>query len=455
MQRCEYCGGGFTTGTQTVWDDKDEAVQLCPYCVQKHAIQCEQCGGYYLKQNHHNIQKLGGVYYCNDCAQQIHQCFNCDEYYNQDDMRLYDNEWYCQDCFREHFGYCQDCDKTYPYDQLIGTYNSRGEQIYVCQGCLSYYTYRCGQCGGTFDLHDPHANFIVTASDDYICQDCQDEYAICQDCGYWYSLNQLTYIDDCYYCQDCVEDHPIQVDPQNEDNSIVYQYGRKIKTKFKKLQDQEDTDQYIGVQLQIKSANQSQEDCLSFCKKASKNKNIIFKADGSIGNTGVQIVSQPCTYNFHKHSMGWQRIFHYMKQFKLTDTSNCGLHFHISRKNFDSDQQKCLDYFVNNATKFLSQIGGRDYSNFTEGEYCHGGPKQQQQYGKNLRNRYEAVNFENSNTVQLRFFKSTAQFSQFRKRLGLVHNICKMAKFFTFDQVKQLQQTDLKYCFHQIIQNIH
>lgn len=455
LQQCYICHKNFNEDDmEKIQDQNGQNVFVCVDCFNEHAQQCDNCSQWILNCDDN---KIGDIFVCQQCRQGYIQCENCGTYFNiQNEGGSVHDSNYCQDCFDQIAYYCDNCGQVGYYEDMIETYDRNERRIYVCEDCKSKFIQQCCLCNDDINIYDNEYGYILDDGE-LVCQSCfQSHCGYCSDCGQVCLNDDLEIGDDGqFYCRTCIDDHTkIQIDPQVDENNIVYPYGKKIKINQKKTDTQQDTDQYIGVQLQIRSQNKSQQDIDKFVQVVSKNKNIIFKQDGSIG-MGVQIVTQPCTYNFHKHGFGWQRIFHYMKQYNMINTDNCGLHFHISKNNFTKDQQKCLDYFVNNATKFLSQIGGRDYSTSADGQYCKAIKKQQNQYGKNYDSRYQAVNFYNTNTVQLRFFKSTNSFGEFRKRLGTVHNLCKLAKFFTFDDLKTLDETDLKNCFYQIIQNVY
>ena len=62
----------------------------------------------------------------------------------------------------------------------------------------------CGtSCAETWSVHNIDGNIIQ------VCWDCRDEnYRRCQECGEYYSFDDMTHIGDGdYVCQDCLEEH--------------------------------------------------------------------------------------------------------------------------------------------------------------------------------------------------------------------------------------------------------
>lgn len=410
---------------------------VCDNCL-KNLPHCYQCGQYLS-----DLQQIGGQNFCYACAYDYTQCDNCDCLLKIQESYKYGNETYCEQCFHELFYTCEICGDVVQQDKICQTYDQRGNHIIVCKDCKNHYVAECYGCNCDVNLY--HDNYGYYREEYLICDNCMEEdYGYCVACDALCQYDELQLVDGQYYCQECKPDKVVS--PQDgDDNQQIYEYDTKLDIKFKKKLNQAQTEEYIGVQLQIVA--QQPNGLRYFIKQAKKNKKIIFKRDASIGSGGIQINTQPATYQYHLSVMGWQRIFSLMNQYDVNDTTNCGIHFHISKDNFTTDQLKVLDYFVNNCSYTLGVIGGRDYKN---NGYCKAIPDKDV-WGENKIDRYQAVNFKNANTVQLRFPKSTSNYNQFKKLLRMVHNICKFSKMFTFQQIKQLDQTQLKYFWNEIL----
>lgn len=473
--KCYNCNKQFQNNQlQTIFvikrNDDFQQRHVCQHCLQQNYVEC-----YHDEQHRDTVLpfldlsdessyvELDGNYYCMSCAKKyIVKCENCFQNLDVDDNKTYehDGQYYCEDCFYEQFCSCQDCGQVMRRDDAIFTYDNRDHEIIVCENCADSYIEQCYGCADYINInHDEH---FYTHDGYTICQRCYlDDYFTCDRCYEIFDRNsQFGGINDNgIYCQDCwIEQggrqihHKDQVDPQEQDQRVQYDYGTKIKPKLKKRITEQETKEYIGVELQLQNDNRDAEETTKFIDEVSKNRKLICKADGSLDSAyGVQINTFPCTYNYHLKSFGWQQVFKVINEYNMTDISNAGLHFHISKNNFSADEQKALDYFVNNCSRTLGTIGGRDYSQNT---YCKAKPdKKEDQWGQNS-NRYQAVNFQNTNTIQLRFPAATADYNEFKKRLRMVHNICKIVKLFSFDDIKTLDEQNLTYLFVEIIKEI-
>ena len=440
---------------------------VCDDCLNSNYRQCCHDEEHYNRPNLIDIENqdcliIDDDYYCQYCADTyVTKCCNCDQYVDKDSQYTYksdDGDYYCEDCYNDQFWTCDHCGHQVRRDDTQQTYDGRGNEIFVCQDCLDEFTQKCSNCGQL--LHKYKDECFWTYDDQPICTSCyQNYYFYCAGCDYIYHRDdEAGYNDYGSYCRDCwreqggrqvIKDRS-EVDPQEQDEPHQYDYGTKIKPKLKKRLNEQETNEYIGVQLQLNNANDDVEQTTEFINQVSKVRKLICKEDASLnGQCGVEINTFPCTYNYHLKSFGWQRVFNIINEYDMTNTSGCGLHFHISKNYFTADQQKALDYFVNNCTSTLGAIGGRDYTN---NSYCTAVPDKKQ-WGYN-QHRHQAVNFNNSNTVELRFPKATSVYNVFKKRLRMVHNIAKLAKFFSFDDLKAVEQKDLTYLFEEMIKQL-
>jgi hypothetical protein len=186
-------------------------------------------------------------------------------------------------------------------------------------------------------------------------------------------------------------------------------------------------DLYIGVELEVEGDN-----FVRFSEEVDT-EFIYCKRDGSIPN-GVEIVSHPAHYEYHRFNE-WKEIFKLMYECNLNKVGNAGLHFHISKKGFIKDGIKNIDYLVNNFEDFISKIGGRKF-----GEYCWKEHKCKDSWGINRGNRFVAVNLSNTNTIELRFCKSTYKWHNFIKRLKLIYALVTYANNKTFDEIFNIQE---------------
>lgn len=127
--------------------------------------------------------------------------------------------------------------------------------------------------------------------------------------------------------------------------------------------------------------------------------------DGSIPTEGFEIVTQPCTAEFHRNAFNWGSIMDILNknEFKPGTTERpCGMHIHMSRNYLSALRWCVLDWFVYHhrfAFEAIADRMGNRYAKFPNEE--------NKKWGVNYDGRYEYLNFENDDTVEFRLCKST------------------------------------------------
>lgn len=435
MAECYNCEKQFDIDTlnQVIVQDQDKLV--CNNCLRKFYTECNQCHKFFEKSQ---VQQIGNNNYCELCSEYMVECSVCNKDINHSDALYYQDEYYCKECYEQQFVKCDNCDTVIKKEDAVETYNEHDKQITLCKDCSEQYITYCDHCEKILHIYKDDIHYDYQQKP--ICNKCYTAfYTKCDLCENIFP-NTLIHMDNqrklliCEFCD--------TIDPQ-ADNGQIYDHDAKIKLKFKKKLNEVETKEYIGVEIEIMAKDPY--GLQQFIRHAKKNKNLIFKRDGSLDRVrGIEINSQPATYNYHLTGMKWQHIFSLMNEYDVNDTNGCGIHFHISKNNFTTDQLKVLDYFVNNCVSLLGAIGGRDYR---DNKYAPARQKSEEEYGHNVFDRNQAVNFNNENTVQLRFPASTSNYSKFKKLLSMVHNLCKLTKIITFDQIKTMDQNQLKSLF--------
>lgn len=217
----------------------------------------------------------------------------------------------------------------------------------------------------------------------------------------------------------------------------IHSYGYKPYPIFYK-NNKENTDLFVGVELEI-----------NFNKKLSladflDNHNsdfVYYKHDGSLADYGVEIVSHPATFDYHFHNE-WKNIFDALKD---TNTNNCGLHFHLSKAAFNRNEIRMLDYFVNNFTNSISQIGSRALKN-----YCRAVNSNVYGLGRIIQSHTDACNLTNLHTIELRFCKSTNHFESFIRKIKMIFVLVSFIKElskYNYKNVVACDKKQIEDCF--------
>lgn len=198
---------------------------------------------------------------------------------------------------------------------------------------------------------------------------------------------------------------------------------------------------YMGVELEVNAKDGKKDYVGNFLSEMEDNNFIYFKHDCSIGN-GVEIVSHPATFLYHINTDVWKNIFENINKYELTNGSNCGLHFHLSKSFFSPENIMVLDYFINSRdkiVKLLEKIGGRKLSGF-----CARIEKPMSDWGRKDCGKFSAFHFKHQNTVELRFCDTTSKIDLFFKRMELIYFIALFIKKYSFEEIVK-SSTDVIY----------
>ena len=373
-----------------------------------------------------------GKCYCEECAEEVlSTCEHCGSTGIKDDMFYVDDNFYCESCYNDLFVTCEDC----------------GEPISVDDAYYYDGTPYCDEC---------YTNCFTR------CAGCENDIP-----------NNETYYDDntdCYYCEDCYRELT---------NNIIKDYHeRDIDLDFKKLAS-DNTELYLGFELEVENGNVDNDDRNNdarYIRTHFPELGLCFEHDGSL-DYGFEIISQPMTMNYiYEHKEDFKAILKYLddKGYQSHNGGRCGLHVHISKKAFGEVASDTLDKNIKKLLlftetyknelitfsrrqnfhycEFISSKIKSNYDNMNKDIYYKSAEVLQ---GLNKRiNRYQVVNLENSNTIELRVFRGTLKFETFMATLEFVNSLVevivnKAIRKINFDKVvtHDKRALDLKeYC---------
>tara|TARA_R100000734_G_C3316406_1_gene108881 strand:+ start:633 stop:2249 length:1617 start_codon:yes stop_codon:yes gene_type:complete len=155
------------------------------------------------------------------------------------------------------------------------------------------------------------------------------------------------------------------------------------------------------------------------------------KYDSSLGQRGVEFVSHPMTYKcFMK--IDWDEMFAKFRSMLSSYSDNrCGIHIHMSR-NFMSDytMSKFMRLMYENVefTELIAQRNSNDWAEIDKGDIKrfmkstivnkHVYSDNYEKFIKaNFGNRYKALNFQNSATIECRIFKGNLKSDRLKKNI--------------------------------------
>jgi len=308
-------------------------------------------------------------------------------------------EYICEDC-RDDYAYCEDCEELVRETEIISVDdNSR----FVCEDCAGDY-YRCDYCEQLYSEH----NIAVNTFETTLCTDCyEDHYFSCEDCGEVYPIEDGREIDGCLYCDSCASDHEADILP----------YSAKPEPTFFG-----DSKAGYGIELEIDNGNDKRGAARDI--RAAGEDHIYLKEDGSLSSAGFEIVTHPATLDYHVNHFPWTDICEAASSYgyRSHDTETCGLHIHVSRSLFGSDQMEqdltiakiilLIDrWYDTHIVRFarrdinkMRQWAGKPNADIRpeDGDFDAVNKSK-----KTATDRYKAVNLCNRNTIEFRFFKGT------------------------------------------------
>jgi hypothetical protein len=332
-----------------------------------------------------------------------------------DNYITHDGDHYCEDCFDDLLTFCDNCGCVEFRDDMV-YYEAREE--YYCPDCADDLLRTCSDCGELV-----HRNSTYGTANGSVCRWCyEDHYITCADCGEVIHIDDSRYDDEDeeYYCEDCYHDHQ---------NKAIHDYYYKPAPIFRGT-----APRFLGVELEIDEAGEDNDNARRLLDIAGDD--IYCKHDGSL-NEGFEIVSQPCSLDYHLHTLPWDEILHEAvgMGYRSHDAGSCGLHVHVSRLAFGDTyeaQEEAIArvlYFAernweqllrfSRRTQYQLDRWARRYearADETPADLLH--------KAKNTCDRYRAINLTPSHTIEFRLFRGTLNETTFYATLELVDALC-------------------------------
>jgi hypothetical protein len=324
---------------------------------------------------------------------------------------------------------CSWCEDRYPTDEMTthtfyrGFWNRRNGNditIHLCEDCEC----NAAECTDCTAIHDTYnSDAIVVNHYDRVCEECAGNYN-------WCDNHEEYYRDECSDCEsersDLIHDYSFRPEPQffivRKDGSTAstsFGFGHQTVTGFELEMEASECDLHEGAEL----------------ASSIYDKWCYLKHDGSL-NDGFEMVSHPLSREFITEHFPWHRLSELSALgMRSANTRTCGLHVHINKDFFQKNpttMYRFMSMFYRNAEQW-KKIAGRSessYASWSEYElermldYTKG-----MAVGAHVRNndRYVALNLQNRNTIELRFFKGTLRPQTFIARLEAAHAVAEYA----------------------------
>lgn len=345
------------------------------------------------------------IYLCPDCRDEhLKQCSYCGEYFTSDDYVTDSNgDIYCESCRDDHLSWCERCNEYYDSDHFEHIENLAE---YWCFDCSRNHAYHCEHCGDWVSENYGDSNTTL-------CSDCyENHYSTCDDCGEVFHHDSMYCHDDGTYCEYCNQSHSSQIHNYSYEPYLNFQQSKD---------DNENRLAYLGFELEAGGVSSSERNQIA--EEISDGEDTFYlKEDGSIPDYGFELVSHPITLKRHKE-LNWADVLHTMsnagmKSHDLGEES-CGLHVHVSRNYLSPYKWLLIDWFISKYQAQFELIARRKETHWARFKKSNG-QNIKEVYGKSSGTRYQAVNFENTNTVEFRLFRGTLKYSTFMATLEIV-----------------------------------
>ena len=385
---CSFCHSVLDTDEQRVMPDGDI---VCAECT----LYCESCST--LMANDDALCNDDHVY-CGDCAT---RCGNCSEVEHDDNVHRIGRELWCEGCYENHTFYCESCSESYP--EYWNNYYV--EESTYCESCYESECYYCDDCD----------EYRVNGND---CECDGISGSARQPCG----------------CR-----------------GFIHNYSCKPNLEFKGTSRK---GVYMGFELEMEIRGSS--DDLQEAARFASNALLpiaILKSDASIGRdgySGFELVTQPHSHTEYRDNSAllWNTIETLRTSHKARswDTNTCGLHIHVSRAGFSSGAHihRFIAFIYHNSEMMMKFAGRKtDFARFNDvykfDEYDKPVMSFKHKVGNprnNSTERYSAVNTQNRDTLELRFFRGTMNPSGVLSALDLTQALVEYTRELRLDDVK-------------------
>lgn len=321
-------------------------------------------------------------------------------------------EVWCDECVERDGFYCPRC----------GEYHEgEGEEVHVCnetatwcEHCADSHANVCDCCNDLVDAVFTNNIYVYGVGRQTICDRCIDDYYRCSVCGDCCREDDVMYCNGDYYCPSCA---PAR---------YVDSYHHTEATSFLRTSEL-DGGPYLGVELEMEFPTDSyRTDAAEYIRTSVRYGDFYeCKEDSSLEDYGLECVTQPATLLYHVTGyddlmLSAGTLFDAVSH----DSGNCGLHVHIDRAFFNDTNidRACyragyiLDTLISNNEPYVLRFTRRTYSQLNRWAQtvvtCR--DKERRTFVEKFGDyraakytRYQAVNMDNDETIELRLFRGT------------------------------------------------
>lgn len=343
----------------------------------------------------------------------------------------------CLDCYIEHYGVCTDCDGIFRSMFLYRSVDGKD----VCRNCRVNYE-KCYSCTELVDKDEAH----FVNDDHHVCPSCYEaNYVKCEECGY--HLDKTS--DQVYF------------DDQHRPYCNIHKPIKLIKDEWyqPKLVFGGNGPLYMGIELEIDMGtaygctDRMAKQILIVGNGSMDNENNIYiKQDGSIYRdgilTGLEVISQPKTLEYHKKNVPWKLILERSRQLGYKASRLCGMHVHLSRKAMGKtieEQDETIGKMILIMEKYQNEmfiLSNRPKDKFLQYASPYGLEDGHKMLNKAKEakdkavGRWHMLNIVPENTIEIRLFQSTLKYAKLMANLEFCKHLFEYAKTYSIEFIE-------------------
>lgn len=339
------------------------------------------------------------------------------------------------------------------FEGTIGAYSWVVSYDHEMKESVSHKTcaYFCDDCDKYFVAWNMNsADSVVTMSfEKYLgmsrCEPCvknlieewggEHKFFYCDQCESYEDLsesntyNSVRYCESCYRdcvyeCDDCSEQYWHSDDHDcNDVGNLIHDYSYRPRPHFFG-----EGNYHFGFELEVETRHDSRRDGAEYVIDRLGT-HAYLKQDGSLDN-GFEIVTHPHTLDEYQKKFNWSCMTGLGERgYRSWNTRTCGLHVHVSRTAFgnvtkrseilksQAHELRFIKLIYDNQRQ-IERLAGRssNYAKFND----KGNLTARVKYGTQD-DRYEAVNSQNEQTLEVRVFKGSLKPARILSAIELVH----------------------------------
>jgi hypothetical protein len=361
-------------------------------------MECVKCGQKIIETNY-PFETIDGKV-CSECAKHYIKCYDCNDYYHEDEITLMDNINICDNCI-DNWETCEECGEVEHVEDMEF---SGVENTWYCENCYTDMFLLCSDCGEEIRRND-----VLEGLDlEPYCEECWSEhFTRCCRCNEEMNRDEARYNDFGEpFCSDCFRPSGVMEYHEFED----WNFYRTLKD--------ERNPRFYGIEMEI----EIRDDMESAVDKVEETFDdlAVMEEDSSIENEGFEIITHPMTYKYLKKHKIPEKFGEITGECKGFHTNECGCHIHFSRNTIsDLTLAKFLLFFAKNKP-MIRDIAERDETTYWGHELKENAFNKVK---KGHKDKYEAVNLKHADTIEVRIFRANLKPERIYKNIQFIESL--------------------------------